>query len=1016
MSIQAINQYHNAVHEIYLYSGKNHEQAIKDEFKSLLNHYAKKRHLLVVSEINIANKKSDLIRPDGLLKNILQHNCGCWESKANVYLEKEIIKKINAGYSLINTLFQDDKTAILYREGKRILTALLTNENELDKLLTEFVSYESKETKEFYAAVEKFKNDLPRVLNILRDMIIEQEKINAEFVKTRTDFLKICQLSINKDVTLADVNEMLLQHILTEEIFTSIFDNSQFHQENNIAKKLYDVESTFFKKETKRNTLTEIKIYYEVIKSNAVNIADYHDKQIFLKRIYEDFYKAYNPKAADRMGIVYTPHEIVKFQIESVDYLLGKHFKKSLAAEGIKILDPCTGTGTYICDLIDYLPVHRLAHKYKHDIFANELGLLPYYIAYLNIEYTYQQKMKNYVEFDHLCWTDTLDNTGFELKGTTIDLFGLSIENTARIKKQNEQKISVIIGNPPYNANQQNENDNNKNREYYQDTKKKTGGIDGRIKDTYIEHSTAQKTKLYDMYSRFYRWASDRLDEEQGIIAFITNSSFIDSRTFDGFRKCIGWEFDFAYIIDFGGDMRKNTDSNDNVFGITLGVAILILVKKDDKKLRKCEINYYRLPNCESKEEKLELLQSKRFDDLQFDKIIPDKNNNWINQTDNDFDSFLPVCDKDVKLNKKQNAIFRLYSLGVVTNRDEWVYDNDKNQLSKKVKYLIKKYNAQKGDNLDMSIKWTRAVKADLEKRIKYKFCDDFIVDCLYRPFSKKNLYFSSQLNEMRYQLPSIFGGLGTLDNTCMIFTDANSQKPFLISVTNKIFDLHYVGSAAGSLGLSLYSYDRDGIRYDNITDWALTQFKNYYSTIETLNKLDIFHYVYAVLHNPAYRAKYEQNLKREFPRIPFYENFSQWANYGKQLMELHLNYEMAELYPLKKQTLKVSKIPKAKLKADKEQGLIFLDDNTTLSEIPAAAWDYKLGNRSALEWVLDQYKEKNPKDATIAEQFNTYRFADYKEQVIELLSRVCTVSVETVRIVELLRTENNSQKSGHIK
>ena len=1020
MSIQAINQYHNAVHEIYLYSGKDHEQAIKDEFKSLLNNYAKKRHLLVISEINIANKKSDLIRPDGLLKNILQHNCGYWESKANVDLEKEIIKKINAGYSLINTLFQDDKIAILYREGKRILTALLTNEDELDKLLTEFVSYESKETKEFYAAVERFKNDLPRVLNILRDMIIEQEKINAEFVKTRTDFLKICQLSINKDVTLADVNEMLLQHILTEEIFTSIFDNSQFHQENNIAKKLYDVESTFFKKETKRNTLTEIKVYYEVIKSNAVNIADYHDKQIFLKRIYEDFYKAYNPKAADRMGIVYTPHEIVKFQIESVDYLLGKHFKKSLAAEGIKILDPCTGTGTYICDLIDYLPVHRLAHKYKHDIFANELGLLPYYIAYLNIEYTYQQKMKNYVEFDHLCWTDTLDNTGFELKGTTIDLFGLSIENTARIKKQNEQKISVIIGNPPYNANQQNENDNNKNREYYQDTKKKIGGIDGRIKDTYIEHSTAQKTKLYDMYSRFYRWASDRLDEEQGIIAFITNSSFIDSRTFDGFRKCIGWEFDFAYIIDFGGDMRKNIDSNDNVFGITLGVAILILVKKDDKKLRKCEINYYRFPNCESKEEKLELLQSKKFDDLPFDKIIPDKNNNWINQTDNDFNSLIPVCNKEVKLGKNQNAIFRLFSLGVVTARDEWVYDFSEKNLKIKTKHLIKTYNNDvkklKGvatndiaNNLDYSIKWSRAVKNDLQKGIKYKIDDSLIVDCVYRPFTKKKLYFSKQLNEMQYQLPSIFGKNSEFNNTCIVFSDSAFRSQFSSIAVNVIPEYHFAASTDGFQCLPLYVYDKEGEQHDNITEWAFTQFKNHYSTIESLNKLDIFHYVYAVLHNPAYRAKYEQNLKREFPRIPFYENFSQWADCGKQLMDLHLNYETAEHYPFKRQNLKVSKIPKAKLKADKEQGLIFIDDNTTLSEIPAAAWDYKLGNRSALEWVLDQYKEKKPKDAMIAEQFNTYRFADYKEQVIELLSRVCTVSVETVRIVELLRTESNS-------
>jgi predicted helicase len=254
--------------------------------------------------------------------------------------------------------------------------------------------------------------------------------------------------------------------------------------------------------------------------------------------------------------------------------LLEKHFSKSLADEGVKILDPCTGTGTYLCDLIDYLPPHRLAHKYAHDIYANELGLLPYYIANLNIEYTYQQKMNEYVEFNHICWMDTLDNASANFTGSNNDLFGLSIENTARIKQQNAAKISVILGNPPYNANQQNENDNNKNREY--------PAIDKRIKETYIDKSTAQKTKVYDMYARFLRWASDRL-QDNGMISFIINRSFIDSRTFDGFRKSLAEEFDFVYIVDTQSDVRKNpklSGTKHNVFGIQTGVAVLFLVKK----------------------------------------------------------------------------------------------------------------------------------------------------------------------------------------------------------------------------------------------------------------------------------------------------------------------------------------------------------------------------------------------------------------------------------------------------
>jgi predicted helicase len=574
MSIQAINQYHNAIHKIYQFSGQSHEQAIKDEFKKLLNHYGEKRNLLVVSEINIKNKKGDLIRPDGIVKNNLRLDCGYWESKANVDLDKEIANKINAGYPLINTLFQDEKNAILYQNEQLCLKSALDDERELDKLLTQFVSYESKEIKEFNAAIEQFKQDLPHILNALRDMIVLQEKSNNAFKNARADFLEICQHSINPEISLNDVNEMLLQHILTEEIFISIFSDAQFFQDNNIAKELYKVESTFFSGTTKRNTLAAIQHYYSVIKARSVHIADHHDKQFFLKSIYENFYKAYNPKAADRLGIVYTPHEIVKFQIESVDYLLEQHFHKSLADKDIKILDPCTGTGTYICDLIDYLPPKSLAYKYKHDIFANELGLLSYYIANLNIEYTYQQKMAEYVEFEHICWVDTLDNTGFGLKDSNTDLFGLSVENTERIKKQNSQKISVIIGNPPYNANQQNENDNNKNRDYKE--------IDRRIKDTYIKHSTAQKTKVYDPYSRFLRWASDRL-QDNGIISFIINRSFVDSRTFDGFRKCLAEEFDFIYIIDTQSDVRKNpkiSGTKHNVFGIQTGVAVLFLVKK----------------------------------------------------------------------------------------------------------------------------------------------------------------------------------------------------------------------------------------------------------------------------------------------------------------------------------------------------------------------------------------------------------------------------------------------------
>ncbi len=1047
MSIQAIQKFHNEIEEIKDFSGETKEQSIKMSFLNLLNYYCRKRNLLTVSEISIKNKNGEVIRPDGIIKNRSRFNCGYWESKANCVLEKEIELKINSGYPLTNTLFQDTKFAILYQDEKFVLKASTEDYAEFDKLLTQFVSYEIKEIKEFNTEVEKFKKNLPDILTELNVLIKEQEINNKEFIDSQKNFFKICQNSINKNITLNDINEMLIQHILTEEIFISIFNDAQFHHENNIAKELYKVESTFFKGAIKRNTLDKVKKYYAVIKLLSAAIDNHHDKQIFLKTVYEDFYKAYNPDKADTMGIVYTPNEIIKFQLESVDTLLEQHFKKFLAHREVKILDPCTGTGTYICDLINHLPKKDLEYKFKNEIFANELGLLPYYIANLNIEYTYRQRMGSYVEFEHICWTDTLDNTGY-LKEVNMDLFdsgNIFIENTERIKKQNEQKISVIIGNPPYNANQKNENDNNKNREYYdnnlekfdnlQNNKaKKKGGIDGRISDTYIKESNAQKTKLYDPYARFYRWASDRISEEQGIISFVTNNSFIESKTFDGFRKCVAREFDFIYVINLGGDMRKNTDSNDNVFGITVGVALLFLVKTNNNPIKKAKLFYYSFPNCDSKEDKLRLLEDSKFEELEseFDRIIPDDKNNWINQTDNDFDSLIPLCSKDVKSGKSQDAIFSLYSNGVSTNRDEWVYDFSKYNLTKKMQFFFKEYNNEvirwkkwKKENFytdikdesnrvvdnflheKNSIKWSSRLKRDkLRKHKKGKFYKNDIINCLYRPFVKNYIYNGYIPIDIKGEFNKILFN----ENKFIVFNNG-ALLPFNTITVDSIVDLHFNGD---SVCLPMYIKSNADIQNENITNWALNEFKKHYANLpgfknlEGLTKLDIFHYVYAVLHNPAYREKYELNLKREFPRIPYYENFSQWAEWGKQLMDLHLTYETVKQFPLERHDTEQAKIPKAKLKADKEKGIIILDDNTHLSGVPLQAWDYKLGNRSALEWILDQYKEKRIKDDTIREQFNTYRFADYKEQVIDLLMRVCTVSVETVKIIALLQIESN--------
>jgi len=413
---------------------------------------------------------------------------------------------------------------------------------------------------------------------------------------------------------------------------------------------------------------------------------------------------------------------------------------------------------------------------------------------------------------------------------------------------------------------------------------------------------------------------------------------------------------------------------------------------------KSAKIYYFTLTDEMPREDKLSWFSHTKFKDIAFDRIEPDKNHNWINLTDNDFDDLLPLANKETKLAKSQKeeqAVFKLFSNGVATNRDEWVYDFSKLNLKEKIKFFIEKYSRCSNDNFDLSIKWSRDLKKELNSGKKVTFTDKKIINSFYRPFIKKYQYGERILNDVLTQNHYDMFGNYLINNNKIIAIDM-SKKLFNILSINHLVDLHFNGD---SQCLPLYHYDSEGNRHDNITDWGLTQFQTHYQD-DTITKENIFHYTYAVLHNPAYRQKYELNLKREFPRLPFYTDFPQWINWGQQLMDLHLNYEQAKKYKLKQIDIETIKLNKPKLKADKEAGKIYLDQITTLQGIPSIAWDYKLGNRSALEWILDQYKEKTPRDPTIAAKFNTYRFADYKLQVIELLQRVCTVSVETMKII----------------
>lgn len=997
MSLQLINHYYNELTRIQQYSGSQNEDTLKGAFANLVNGFARPKHLELVREVAIKGSSGNVIRPDGILRSVLQFDYGYWESKdSKDNLTAEIALKFKRGYPDSNILFEDTQTAILFQAGRKF-EANMREPEQLLELLQTFISYERPELVKFNEAIVQFSRDLPQVLNALRAMIEAATVQNPAFIEKTQTFLKLCRKSINPNLDLLDVREMLIQHILTEEIFISVFNNADYHRENNIAQSLYEVEKTFFRGQTKQNVLADIRPYYNTVKARANEMVGHADKQKFLKVIYENFYRSYHPEAADRLGIVYTPNEIVDFMIAGTDFLLEKHFSKTLGSKNVEILDPCTGTGTFITQLIEHLPKQQLAYKYQHEIHANEMALLPYYVANLNIEAVYQQKMGTFQEFRNLCFVDTLDNiAALDYKGKQSDMFGaLSLENVERIQRQNEKTISVIIGNPPYNAKQENYNFQNANRAY-QD-------IDARIKETYIKQGTAQnQIVVYDMYTRFYRWASDRLNHN-GILAFVTNRSFIDSRAFDGFRKEVTDNFQEIWILDTQSDVRMNpkiAGTTHNVFGIQTGVCITFLVKNAELG-KKCRILYYSLEDEQRRESKLNFLRDNPLSRIPFERIMPDSRGNWINQTENDFDELIPLIDKEVKAGKSQQAIFQLFSRGIATQRDEWVYDFSQENLEAKILYFIDIYQKTVLNNSfedKFKIKWDRELDRHKERCIVKSFDKHQVVISSYRPFTKMWFYFDKHFNGMTYQWFNIYSD-STVDKFICI-SGLGGSKPFQTLATDKITCLDFLEKTQC---LPLYRYENSQ-RVENITDWALQHFRTHYKS-DSIEKLDIFHYVYAVLHDPCYRQKYAQNLKRDFPRIPLYENFLQWAEWGKQLMYLHLSYETASPFPLQRddKPLKnpLSK-PKVKLKADKSAGKIEIDEVTTLSGIPMQAWQYQLGNRSALEWVLDQYKEKTPSDKTILEKFNSYQFADYKEHVISLLQRVCTVSIETMKIVEL--------------
>lgn len=1031
MSENAIEKYYNEIKEAEL-NGMNNEQNIREYFYELLKNYTNSQNLKIereTKEFVFENGQKKNIFLDGRIKkeNMV---IGWIENKdAKDDLNKEIKNKKEKQYPLLNTIFENSKELVLFQDGKEVIRVNMSKSEELDKVLIKFVSFRPEEYKKFQDAFNNLKRILPDLAKDLREFFKEEKKINKKFKENLKEFTKKCQLSINNNITEELAIEMIIQHMLTRDIFVIFFQNANFHMNNIISKSISNILTHINQKSFE---ITEkIKSYTDCLSSYTKTITK-DDKQDILKTFYSDFYKALNSKKADVQGIEYTPIQIVKFMVDASEQLLYKHFNKKLSSRDVNILDPCSGTGIFMAEIINRINLKDLEYKYKNELFSNEIDIMPYYISNLNIENAYFERTNSYEIFENICFLDTLE---FQTKLGNNALFGMeefSEGNVKRAVRQYEKKINLIIGNPPYNANQKSENDNNKNKVYID--------LDKRIKDTYVNLSSAQKTKQYDMYKRFIRWASDRIkSEDDGIIAFITNNAYLDSRQDDGFRKSVQKEFDYIYIIDLKGNARKrNKSEGGNVFNIQTGVAIMFLIKKgvsekqnkiNPLNQKKANIKYYNIGDFLSGDKKLMSLQQD-ISFFDFEDIIPDNKGQWLNQTNNDFYEHTALIDKNVKNQKvgkaiEQKAIFKLFSLGIATNRDDWAYDFNKEQLEKKVKYFLKIYNKErisfrgidyldenKNDNLDYSIKWSRDLKKDLASNREYKFNKSNIRKCLYRPFVYSNLYFNDGIVDVKGINDKFFKNENS-ENLCLTFSTQDSFK-FVNLVTDRLSDLHT--TLYGTINAPLYVYE-NGEKKLNITDYAIKEFQNKYK--DKASPENIFAYCHAVLSSPKYQKEYEENLKIDYPRIPLYKNFDRFVELGKRLIKLQTEFENFDCRNEEIQ-LKIEKdfkyMPEdfSMIKLNKEKGIIIFDGKNRIENIPKKAFDYKIGTRSALDWIIDYYKPKklNPQKelhhkTLIENGLNSYDYKNIREYLFELIPKVIEISVETVDIFKELEKLN---------
>ncbi len=841
-------------------------------------------------------------------------------------------------------------------------------------------------------------------------------------------FVKGLRANLNESITAADALDMLAQHIITEPVLEILFEGYSFAASNPVAgamqRMLEALEGTNVDSE-----LRELDDFYAGVRRSVGQITDAQGKQRFLKQLYERFFRLAMRKASERLGIVYTPNEIVDFILRSVDELSREHFGKGLADEGVHILDPFTGTGTFLAQLIlnpELMPDAKLPHKFRHELWANEISLLAYYVAAVNLEQAYRSRMGgNYVAFPGIALTDTFQNTE---DGDQLDAEGVFETNNEVVVRQAAAPISVIIGNPPYSKGQTSGNDDNQNLSY--------PTLDGWIRRDYADRSTAKnKNNLYDSYIRAIKWASNRVGE-RGIVAYVTNGGFIDSNTADGMRKSLLEEFSDVYVLNLRGNQRTAGETSKREGGQTFGsgsratIAIVIFVKDPAHTDAVGRLHYWEVPDYRTREQKLAVLKAAGSRAaIEWADLAPNDAGDWTNQRTNEFDAFAPIARDTVA------GVFGAYSNGVKSNRDAWVISASATDLAGRVAAMKKFYNDQveaarlaqsagaawTRDNDPSSFSWSDKLAGLLSQGTRLDESPRPLAVAMYRPFNKQMLTTDLDLVDRPAAIGRYFPD-GSF-NTGVYIVGKGSAVPFSALILDSIPDLHVTGAGSGGQFFPRYWYEKretaegqldvfgtdegdEYIRHDNVTDEVLADYRIRYSD-PSITKDDIFHFVYGVLHSPEYRERFAADLKRTLPRIPQVGDFRAFADAGGELAELHLGYEEAELYPLGgvpegDEHLRVEKKMSYGGKRGVDKTTLHYNEHITLTGIPERAHEYKLGSRSAIDWVVDRYYVRVDKASGIVNDANAWGEEHSNPRyILELIQRLVTVSLRTVDIVE---------------